>query len=566
MCVCCITTLFFMTACVSEEYNLDKGIDTSGNVLPGLSVPIGNVNKVQVADLLDFELSDNSLVYPDDNGDFVMEYSINDQFDVNGIDIGFDDALRDKEMFSPLVVDFPVSSAFLPEMPGMDLSYSDLTGSPLSLSTEINFDVDFPEEVLDIKSVEFSYMNFRVDVRSDGQDIHLKSGFRIKFPENIYLAETYADLDIEDDHTLVLLNDRSLPSILMFEIVRIDVPEGAYTDGRFLMNSEIQMEGDFYINTDSLKDVSDDIQVTLSGRIIDLITKGAELKVDCRYELEDIEMEIEDIPDFLTSEETVLDIYNPSLYISIDNSYQFRFGLSASINSYMLDGHTESINIGTDPEIIVNKDHKAWYVISRREMQLPEGLVGIVDPGMGDMFRTIPEKLAVRDINVDMLPSDDFQWFDLNPNRYIIPYYFRLNLPLAFGEDLNFETSLDMDMDDVDIDAFSDHAVLKMDIVNSIPMSFDLEVEAIDSDSNPVDGVEFEIETEIASGTHLSPVATPVTLNITTNGGDLKFSGLRLNIHASAPSQEHMGVTLNQNQGLELKNVVFYVPDGITIK
>ena len=110
-----------------------------------------------------------------------------------------------------------------------------------------------------------------------------------------------------------------------------------------------------------------------------------------------------------------------------------------------------------------------------------------------------------------------------------------------------------------------EQATMTLDLINSIPLAFDLDVEAIDYNGNTVEGVNFDIDAKIASGTHDSPVTTPVTLSLSTTEKSISLGGIRMKLRASAPSAEHVGVVLNKNQGIELKGISLSVPSGVTI-
>ncbi len=50
-----------------------------------------------------------------------------------------------------------------------------------------------------------------------------------------------------------------------------------------------------------------------------------------------------------------------------------------------------------------------------------------------------------------------------------------------------------------------------------------------------------------------------------TTGGDLRFDGLVLRLSAASNPQV-AGTRLNQSQGLEFKDLVLSLPDGIQVK
>ena len=110
-----------------------------------------------------------------------------------------------------------------------------------------------------------------------------------------------------------------------------------------------------------------------------------------------------------------------------------------------------------------------------------------------------------------------------------------------------------------------DGAELRMNIVNSIPFDFDITAEVLDADKQPISGIELNVDCSVKGGTHLSPVETPVTLYLRNNGSVEKFGYIRLNMSVKSPAGELVGVALNKNQGLELKDVTLSLKEGFTI-
>jgi hypothetical protein len=140
-----------------------------------------------------------------------------------------------------------------------------------------------------------------------------------------------------------------------------------------------------------------------------------------------------------------------------------------------------------------------------------------------------------------------------------------LKLPLTFGDALNIQYTFDVDTYNLNLEAGITDANLNFELVNSIPITFDLEVEALDYENNPVEWLKFDLDAKIASGTQDAPVTSPVSLNFKSERNLIKFAGLRFRFKGTAPSAEHLGVSLNQNQGIELKSLKLSLPEGITI-
>ena len=67
------------------------------------------------------------------------------------------------------------------------------------------------------------------------------------------------------------------------------------------------------------------------------------------------------------------------------------------------------------------------------------------------------------------------------------------------------------------------------------------------------------------AGSHLSPSVNPLKLEIRDSDGRLNVDALRMTLHAKAPAAEFIGVPLNANQGIEIKDIVLTLPEGIVI-
>ena len=64
--------ILLFSSCVNEEYDLDKGIDAEMTILKNISLPVGNLEKIVLMDIL--EIEENSIIYADDNNDLVLSF------------------------------------------------------------------------------------------------------------------------------------------------------------------------------------------------------------------------------------------------------------------------------------------------------------------------------------------------------------------------------------------------------------------------------------------------------------------------------------------------------------
>ena len=173
----------------------------------------------------------------------------------------------------------------------------------------------------------------------------------------------------------------------------------------------------------------------------------------------------------------------------------------------------------------------------------------------------IPDALKINDLTVFM---DQEQLALLEPGKeYDVTGYASMDTPLSFTAESRLDLSLPLDAK-LNEGIGIRKAVLKMDVTNSIPLAFSAEVRALDGNGDVIQDVSAKTDVPIAAGTIAAPAKTEVTVTLTT-GGDLRFDGLVLHLSAASNAQVS-GTHLNQAQGLDFKNLVLSLPDGIQLK
>jgi hypothetical protein len=483
------------------------------------------------------------------------------EFEIDEIDFG----TWERKTFDPINVTFPLSRINLSGIPqsGISLSYSELTGKQFSASTSTDFEAELPEEVTDVRYVDF-HTELTLKFSATGGKAYMKSGMKIEFPEYISIQNYYQhpEFTVENGNTIVLLQDVPTPAELTFFLNRVNLPEGAVIDRKIDMDIELNIEGDVFIYTDEFADLSNDIDIIVSANDFILKPANASLRIDADFEPEDIQLQTPQLPDFLTGEDTCLDLLcAPSLYLTVNNWTKFEFGLQAQITAHQ-SSLSPSVSLGTDPQILIKSESDNKYLISSEKQDVDADVVNIVRPSLKDMFKEIPERISIDDMKLNF--TDDYFDFNLGVG-YLIQYDYMLKLPLTFGDALNIQYTFDVDTYNLNLEAGITDANLNFELVNSIPITFDLEVEALDYENNPVEWLKFDLDAKIASGTQDAPVTSPVSLNFKSERNLIKFAGLRFRFKGTAPSAEHLGVSLNQNQGIELKSLKLSLPEGITI-
>ena len=137
--------------------------------------------------------------------------------------------------------------------------------------------------------------------------------------------------------------------------------------------------------------------------------------------------------------------------------------------------------------------------------------------------------------------------------------------PLSFGENLSLVITQEIENLGLTLEAGINSAMIELNLINSIPVDFELSAICLDALGNEDESTRLSIDKTIKAGSHLSPSVNPLKLEIRDSDGRLNVDALRMTLHAKAPAAEFIGVPLNANQGIEIKDIVLTLPEGIII-
>ena len=126
-----ITSLLLLISCdgvINEDYDLSKDIDMTVSGLQGADVPLGNFKEISVADLFGFGSGDKGVVYPDYDGNYILEHTVKGELSVPSPDIDLT-SLQFRDLFDPIEATLPVTTG--------DILFS--------FTCEMLFEIGFPE-------------------------------------------------------------------------------------------------------------------------------------------------------------------------------------------------------------------------------------------------------------------------------------------------------------------------------------------------------------------------------------------------------------------------------------
>lgn len=577
-------TLFSMSvllaaiSCVNEEYDLEKEINTDIQILENISMPVGDVAKITIDKILSVNGELSSAVWKDDNGD--MNINLYQDRLSSSFDVSNSFSLTNVE-FEGIYIHLntgPLAGMNTTSVPDQEISFSSLNaGKPFVASQPIEFECSLPSGIQDVRSVDLNaiirchFMTGAYPAENQTR-ITVKKGLEIEFPECITIGKTcntvnYSIIDghrIRFDSDVVLEKEKMLEILILLD--EIVVPAGSVTDNgtRYILSYQdsIVMTGDFSFNTSDIDVVPEQLRFIFSSDIPVLPVLSADVKLDVDMSIPDQDMEINEIPDMFKGDNICADLYNPSISLTVTNSTPLPFTLETDIIGYDASGKSVTLSLDETDGLSSAPNSVSQYLVSRRETQAGPGTINIVKPVIGDLIRSIPEKMEVRNCKIN-IPSE-YVTVEVG-KKYEASVEYAVTSPLSFGENLSLVITQDIENLGLTLEAGINSAMIELNLINSIPVDFELSAICLDALGNEDESTRLSIDKTIKAGSHLSPSVNPLKLEIRDSDGRLNVDALRMTLHAKAPAAEFIGVPLNANQGIEIKDIVLTLPEGIII-
>lgn len=555
-----------VSSCVNEEYDISEGVDMEMTLLKNATLPIGDVEKITLDKIMLIE-DESSIVTVDHAGNYSIDFSgdrISFASEIPTVSIG------DYQLESSTVVFGTGPFAGLNNQIGSTtIAYSEIAGSPFSFDMDIEIDEDLPAEIKDIRKIVFTKDRKQItfDLSIPSGTLYVKKGFSFTFPDDIFLVPIENEQYKVTEHQIEFKTDIKVSGSkhfgCEFSIDSFVFPENSVNatagNTELYINNHITVEGDMYISTDDYQTIPEEVRLVINTNIHDFEVEYAEVRLDLEIGISDTEFELGEIPEFLDGDNICIDLYDPQLYLNIYNGTPLSFDLSAGISSFSDDSMLAAIELGS---YTIGAEEESNILISRREWDTVTG-DGVYDvlPEIGDILSKIPEIIRIDDVTVAC--TEDL--VQIHPDdTYSIYMDYGVYAPLSFGEDLSLEFTQDIENLNLSSDTGISSVELELVIVNSIPADFTISSQGVDNDGNIISDMTLTVDKTIAAGSHTSPTETSLTLTLKSASKTLELDGLRLDMKAKAGDAKYHGITLNKNQGLELKDIVLILPDGIT--
>lgn len=258
----------------------------------------------------------------------------------------------------------------------------------------------------------------------------------------------------------------------------------------------------------------------------------------------------EGIPDFLSLEGT--DLSEMEIRLSLDSSVPAFFTVNSQFET-LAEGVVKRSYLIENLEVPYGKTD---YRLRERS----DGSEGcILVPDLGKLLSPVPDAFQVSGLEV--FATQD-QLSLLTPGAtYDITCQTSAWSPISFSENTRFTVSAPLEAELNLVEVGLKKAVLHMDVENTIPLDFKVDLQALDSSGQNIETIRFS---EAGSFSIPGRQTSSAALSLTTQG-DLRFASLVLTLKASS-NPAIAGIHFNNSQFIRFSNLYLELPDGIQVK
>ncbi len=576
-----------ITGCTDDKYNLDDVDMTMALGSDSLQLPVNNsVKDILLDDILDID--DSESVTIDANGNYHFEQSSTID-DVNSIKV---DKIMLAKSGAPIenpveldgVTPFP---AITPE--GYETNYP---GSPVNDEIEtFKYDSDPQESVDDLDEATLAG-DMDLDVYFSSklrQVVETIDQMYIEIPPfmnfEIKSMSPNASVDPTNDHRINFINQSTdAHAQISIQVTSLDLSADKNTDATNCIkfdktSKKVSLNGKvkIYANISKIKKrtIADDgyakaaIRSTLT--ISDIEVTSAKGKFNPDITVNNSTVTLDDLPDFLTDEEVVVDLYNPQIIFNATSNLPLPGFATVKLVAKKNDGTTTAtVNIpefkidGADVNGGTNK-----ICIARRDQDIPSDITqpAIIVPELSTIIEKVPDYIEVQ-ITARADNSQSYQ-INMGSDYSLTNLDYSILAPLSFGKKAkivysDYEDGWSEDMPE-DMD-FEKGAYIKItaNMESTVPTYLKMTVKAVDVNHQTIDNVtvsgkkdknDADIKIIKASGNG-NPVVTPIEIYLKekegVKGALKQVDGIHFTLEATSSDENGAnpieGKPLNANQ------------------
>ena len=562
-----MASLFWTGGCVDQRYDMTGDLDwTVGVGGQELAIPIGQTERITLEKLIGAK-DDELKVMPD--GTYALYKQDSLDIDVKGID-----PITVRVSPCALADIRPNFSASQLEQIGRVIAsggtvpVSELPVVSISSSGTMTSSEKIPSEVKQIDRLTFREevplrLSFAVSGSGGAISRMRFENLKVTFPDYVQLASGGNELIVNQEF------DVAQGAVIDAGVVALQFDPALQTDGAIHLEDEVRIAGNLRIT--ELGTATDDwgaivlkplltigsMQVQLvEGKITPTLPQVGEL------------WKLDDMPDFLRQEGTVLDV-NPYIDLTTSNPLGVSMNFAVELLPVVDDEPNETGRsdirfqiLGTE---VPGDARVAQFRVASAEPELPQGVTFVEAENLSALVRRVPTA-----IHIGVTPSvvaDRRQLFDLSIPSYRMALKYALYVPMSFGPQLSILYRDTIDNLLKDIEDFVDKVhELKVEatVDNTVPIELQASAVAVDRNLQPLSGVEVSAPGVIAPGRGDEPVVSTfdVVIRETQAGALAQVDGLILEIRASNTA-ETSGIAATPQQYVQLR-MKLRVPGGLT--
>lgn len=556
------------SACTDNDYDFNEIDSTIGIGGDGLEIPSMSTEIIPLKDVL--ELEENGSVIEDElTGDYV--------FRQDGADVApvhpFIDKITVAEQTS---TSNDVELVFSTPSGSRRRSRATRVGGESLVADgwlqAFTYEGKQPEEVVDLSDAEVSSsVNIQINFSDVRSVVSQFDQIVIALPAFMTLSDVncggHAYTMSGSELTLKNVSTSSNLTITA-NITSLDFKEKDTTYGSLkLSGGKIMMDGKVYIkavatsiNAGAGSTTGKKISSTMT--MSSFVVNAATGKFNPEIALNDLgSVTVSGIPDFLLGGNVVVDLYNPQIKLTMTSDMSVPGMLDGVIKSFKDGQLLATVNVNDIP---IDANRTSTVCICRRA----EGVTGfdhvIVNESLSKLIETIPDNITFS-ANATADSKNDYR-FELGRNYTVQPVY-KVDAPIAFGENANIEyrDTLDGWNDDIEDFELAEGSYINLDasIKSCVPAYMFITAVPVDADGNAISSDELSVEVEgtvEASKDGVTETVSPVNIKISQSkrGAMKKLDGIVFVVSgkANGASGAVTGITLNaQKHSLKVDEI-----------
>lgn len=547
-----------MLSCVDSEYDLSKDLDMTVTVGgENLTIPASNTKNITLEKI--FDLNEESTVKADADGNYALSQTGK----------GSDTRVSIEEITIK-------SSEIALQSARTELNYMMSPSGTLeaTVNDKTSFRIDKRNITTDVTELYSSDVIMPASLRMNiegSNSLTLKKGFQIEFPDYMTITTTDQRVKITGS-VLTFIQDINVSQnsalYIPIQVTRIDFEsmgtgKGLVAPGHLVIADDINISGTSTTTGGSAIQMIMDTEIKIDE--IQLTQVTAKVNPEINVSIDPIA--INNLPDFLKDEQVRIDMTDPKIYLTVSNTSPVEVNFSGVLKSYKGGKLLASVPVGQSPNLITipgNQPDEYIICLHRLNKNVEGADASVTVENLNDLIETIPDEIRMD--NIEAKASDKRCTIVLG-STYNVKTDYEINAPLQFNEGTNIVYSDVIDNWNKDVKDLSvKEVVITMDAQNSIPLTMNMEVKAINKNGTVLNSISTEVSSQIAAGTMENAKVTPleITLKSTDANAFKELDGLKYEVSATS-SAETSGKVLNKNQYLRLENMTIKIKGGVTV-